>query len=709
MAGEGKNQVASSLLDLQPTAVLEFFQIFPDPVTEAGKRLNFHGGTLFGDVITWQGVQYIPAAMESDGFETFGDKRLARPKIRISNKNNQITRLLQLHSDLVNAEVVRKKTFVRYLDDVNFDGGNPFGTANADAEISSETWVMGQKLQENKVFVEFELNSPLDLETFDVNYRSIIAKYCYWQYRGEGCRYEGLPIEKSDGEGFTDPTGGVVVPVYRSFSQDPLVGGTDISSFFTNPDAEYAINRAYQKGDVVIVTNNKISIQPYQGYVTDEPVKLKTVYVCVSGNSGEAPENNPTYWQQDGCTKKLGACRKRFNETEELGFYLNSSVTSGFNYLNFSGTNTLENADGFADDVLGRAGIFYSNKAEITGIFTATGEWTVAGWVNANNLSSEVAGILSTTKNTGNNGGLYDFLNITFRSGAQAMQNELKVPGNVGAFYRSDVDVKFEALNRPEEVVVGPLDINVDGFEVRNDAETLDFGSALSPTWYFYAITNEGKGTLNPDWEDPSYGTRLRAYVGNGPLLNKTEIPRNRFFKNQEARDSDGFIPQHFMLGGIPYNTGSGHASMNGELGPWAIWNRSLNDEEIDFLYKDIENPKETPEEQRINFVPRPFHECTGQRTGVTGIVNGSGLIGWWDMTTGDPLNKGGIDGGYTGLVDKSENNYFLTGSGFYNTGQHSFVELDVLQKIKNPSSPYPRFGGYPGTDGFGYGQGVQA
>ena len=148
---------------------------------------------------------------------------------------------------------------------------------------------------------------------------------------------------------------------------------------------------------------------------------------------------------------------------------------------------------------------------------------------------------------------------------------------------------------------------------------------------------------------------------------------------------------------------------MNGELGPWAIWNRSLNDEEIDFLYKDIENPKETPEEQRINFVPRPFHECTGQRTGVTGIVNGSGLIGWWDMTTGDPLNKGGIDGGYTGLVDKSENNYFLTGSGFYSTGQHPFVELDVLQKIKNPSSPYPRFGGYPGTDGFAYGQGVQA
>jgi hypothetical protein len=71
-------------------------------------------------------------------------------------------------------------------------------------------------------------------------------------------------------------------------------------------------------------------------------------------------------------------------------------------------------------------------------------------------------------------------------------------------------------------------------------------------------------------------------------------------------------------------------------------------------------------------------------------------------MTTGD------LGGGLTGLVDKSENNYFLTGSGFYGTGEIPYVELDVLQRVENPSSPYPRFGGYPGTDGFGYGEGSQ-
>ena len=700
MAGEGKNQVASSLLDLQPTAVLEFFQIFPDPLNFGTNRVNFHGGTLFGGVVTWQGLEYIPTALESDGWETHGDTTLARPTLRISNENYQITRLLQNYKDLVNAQVVRKKAFVKNLDDVNFDSGNPFGTANPEAEISSETWLIGQKLQENKVFVEFELNSPLDLESFDVNYRSIVAKYCYWQYRGEGCRYEGLPIERDDGELFTDPSGKTVVPNYRHLATDPLAGGHGAAGFFNDPYTQYNINREYEQGDITILENNKISIPPYRGHVTDPKIKLKTVYVCVSGNSGQYPEGNPTYWQKDGCTKKLGSCRKRFNEIENLGFYQNATVATGFKYLSLSGTNVLENSDGFANDGTdgSRAGMFYSNKAAITGVFTPSGQWTIAGWVLPTNLSSEVAGIFSTTKNTGNNGHLYDFLNITMKSGQftspDLNQNDAAVPHGMGGFYRQNIEPDFVALNQP--IPADPDDI----FPILNDASVMDLG-AINDTWYFYAISNYGTASVGmPPYESTADGTNLNAFVGNGPNLNKLAFHQRqggvKLFKNEDDRSANGYVPSHFMLGAIPYNTGSGHASMNGKLGPWMLWNRALDDEEIDFLYKDIENPPATA--APVNQVPRPFEDCTGLRTGITGVVNGTGLIGWWDMTTGD------LGGGLTGLVDKSENNYFLTGSGFYNTGEISFLELDVLQTIKNPSTPYPRFGGFPGTDGFGYG-----
>ena len=170
MAEEGKNKVASSLLDLQPTAVLDFYKIYPDRVNIPTLFIGFHGGALFNKSVIWQGIQYLPLAIEAEGFDILGDGTLARPKIRVANENAIVTNLLQNYNDLVNAKVIRKRVFARYLDDVNFDGGNPFGLADPKAEISEDEWIMGRKTQESKVFVEFELNSPLDLETFNVNY-----------------------------------------------------------------------------------------------------------------------------------------------------------------------------------------------------------------------------------------------------------------------------------------------------------------------------------------------------------------------------------------------------------------------------------------------------------------------------------------------------------------------------------------------------------
>lgn len=721
MAGEGKNQVASSLLDLQPTAALEFFQIFPDPLNFGTNRINFHGGTLFGGVITWQGIEYIPTALEGAGWETYGDKRLARPTLRISNENNQITRLLQNYQDLVNAHVVRKRAFVKNLDDVNFGGGNPFGTANPEAEISSETWLMGQKLQENKVFVEFELNSPLDLESFDVNYRSITAKHCYWQYRGEGCRYVGLPIERADGELFTDPTGEHVVPIFRHQATDPMLGGHGAENFFDDPYAQYNINRAYEKGDITVLDNNKVLIPPYGADLAHESVKLKTVYVCVNANSGQYPEGNPSYWQKDGCTKKLGACRKRFNDIENLGFYGEGSRISGFRYISLSGTSQLENEDGLPDT--SRAGMFYSRRQDLTGklISNVAGpngvrqQWTIAGWAQANTTQSEVAGVFSTTRNTGNNGHLYDWLNVGVRSGASNPDHNTQ---QMGGFYRQNVEDEFVALNFPYNPA--------DGLPVNLDASVMDLG-AVNGNWYFYAIKSDGTASVGPPaYENSGDGTNISAFVGSGPKLEKLAFlqPRGgpKLFKNEDSRRhhlpygtelASGYLPTCFMLGAIPYGTGSGLASMNGKLGPWMFWDRALDDDEIDFLYKDIDPPANST--NPITQVPRPFEDCTGLRAAITGIVEGVGLVAWWDMQTAPFGSEGALQ-----LLDRSENNHRLYGSGFplpngldsqdvhyhsaYNTGELTYTEHHILQQIKNPTSPYPRFGGYPGTDGFGYG-----
>ena len=167
-------------------------------------------------------------------------------------------------------KVIRKKVQVKFLDDSNFEGGNPFGAADPKAELANETWVMGRKTQESKIFVEFELNSPLDLENFSVNSRNVVGKFCGWQYRGEGCRYEGFPIERDDGSPFTDADGNSVVPKY---SGPPPV------NFLESSYAEWNGSKNYDKGEVVWVASPSIQIPPLprdfaENSTTKCPLKL---------------------------------------------------------------------------------------------------------------------------------------------------------------------------------------------------------------------------------------------------------------------------------------------------------------------------------------------------------------------------------------------------------------------------------------------------
>lgn len=300
--GQGQNKIASSLLDIQPTAVLEFFRLYPDTVVKPDVFIPIHGGSVFGDNVVWQGIEYIPVPVEGEGFEINGNGQLSRPKLRIANKDYLISSLLQNNFDFKNAKIVRKRTFLKYLDDVNFDGGNPFGPQDYTAEISNETFLIGQKIAENKVYVEFELTSPLDLENFEVTHRQILAKYCYWSYRGHGCNYYEEPIERENAYNFTDADGGKVIP-------DAPTDG-----FLTNSNYLWSPETTYNKKNIVYLENPKI-------YINKNPLDnngyfgpLRTWYVCVAdGIMNKNPQSNPTYWQKDGCSKKISSCKKRFD------------------------------------------------------------------------------------------------------------------------------------------------------------------------------------------------------------------------------------------------------------------------------------------------------------------------------------------------------------------------------------------------------------
>jgi hypothetical protein len=113
---------------------------------------------------------------------------------------------------------------------------------------------------------------------------------------------------------------------------------------------------------------------------------MKTWYVCVSGNSGQRPENNPTYWQKDGCNKKLSACKKRFLDGAHEG-YVSADLDIEKDYIQFSGLGVTGQGEV-------ASGYFRSNDPSLTGFFT--GDFTIAMYLEPEGGEGTVARYLDT-------------------------------------------------------------------------------------------------------------------------------------------------------------------------------------------------------------------------------------------------------------------------------------------------------------------------
>tara|TARA_Y100000004_G_scaffold194498_1_gene259256 strand:+ start:1774 stop:3987 length:2214 start_codon:yes stop_codon:yes gene_type:complete len=733
MAAEGKNKVAQSLVDMQPTAILELFRIYPDRVNLPTLYLGFHGGSNFEKSITWQGVDYLPLAIECEGFDILGDGKLARPKIKIANRNNLVTNFLQNYKDLINAKIVRKKVQVKFLDDSNFDGGNPFGSADAKAELASETWIMGRKTQESKVFVEFELNSPLDLENFSVNSRNVVAKYCGFQYRGEGCRYAGFPIERDDASPFVDADNKAVVPVYNG--PPPL-------SFLESNYAKWNPTSGYSKGDIVWVESPTINVPPLSENPNDTTkYPLKTVYVAVTGdgstvNSGQPPANNPSYWQKDGCSKRLSACQKRFTQRSDLTFVGGNIVNKSFPAVKISGKN--RNGSAYRGD---NTGFFHTNEPNITGILT--GEFTLMGWAHVTTNSSWKAGLFATSQADYGVFPAARYLNIyseprftnwSFGGGglvATTLGYEIS-PRTDGRSSRRTI-YNMTSLNKLQNMQGNSEVENWNQYIVTHRKDNYAAGEGPNAL-----INGEGvdqitqmdfylNGELKEEQNRVRVGSNRAANRDNHILGNFGSLAQRYAIAWNDAGADRKLFPTCFMIGGQEYfgtNSTQGYEAgqvssincINGHIGTWALWNRVLTDQEIAFLRHTPLTSDDAP--NTIPQVPRLYSECTGRMSTLTGgtgwsevggltsddqalLYGANSLVAWWDGTTG---NIGSVTHPTGGLMDVHKYGYHLTGSGSFEQVSKSYFEGDATI-VKNPTPRNPRFGGFPGTDGFSYGR----
>jgi len=182
----------ASLLDLEPDTIIELYEL--DLGEEQGIYRFHPGKNNLKDILLRDdfGVlhTYYSLPIEATDFDIKGDGTLPRPKLIIANPQGLLSDAIKRRGDLIGNTIVRKRIFLKFLDHENFPNNlNPFAIPDPEARFDDDIFKVNRKTQENKFYIEFELASPLELEDINVPARVMLADYCPWQYRGQGCLY----------------------------------------------------------------------------------------------------------------------------------------------------------------------------------------------------------------------------------------------------------------------------------------------------------------------------------------------------------------------------------------------------------------------------------------------------------------------------------------------------------------------------------------
>jgi lambda family phage minor tail protein L len=180
--------INTEIQSLSPSAIVELFEL--DATSIGGPLVYWHNGVNeLGSDVVWQGNTYTRLPVEANGFEKSSNGTIPRPTLRIANVTGVISATARAYDDLIGAQVTRRKTFVKYLDAVNFASGNPLADPNA--AFQDDIWIVDRKASENGIFIEFELAAIFDLAGVKLPRRQFVQNICGWAYRSAECSYSG--------------------------------------------------------------------------------------------------------------------------------------------------------------------------------------------------------------------------------------------------------------------------------------------------------------------------------------------------------------------------------------------------------------------------------------------------------------------------------------------------------------------------------------
>ena len=203
-AAELQAPTVSQLQALTTDNLIVLYELDTTPI--GGTEVyRFHDGTsaLDGNIV-WDGETYVKFPIEASGFERTGSGSLPRPKLVVANVDGLIGQAARSLGGFEGARLRRIRTFLRYIDAVNFPGGvNP--TADPNQYIERDSWYVARRTSENRIFIEYELAASFDLTGVKLPRRQIIQNVCTWRYRSPECGYAGGPVATITDAPTSDP------------------------------------------------------------------------------------------------------------------------------------------------------------------------------------------------------------------------------------------------------------------------------------------------------------------------------------------------------------------------------------------------------------------------------------------------------------------------------------------------------------------------
>jgi lambda family phage minor tail protein L len=188
--------IAQDITKLEVSGIIEFIVL--DTTTVGGAIYYFVNSTnALSQSVVWQGRTYLPFPIQATGFELQGSGPMPRPKLTASNVLSLIGVLIRDYQRLEGCKVTRKRTLIKYLDAINFPGAvNP--TADPAAQYPDDIYYIDRVASRNKMQVQWDLASPMDLAGVQLPRRQIHSRLCTWAYRSSECGYTGGAVAKAD-------------------------------------------------------------------------------------------------------------------------------------------------------------------------------------------------------------------------------------------------------------------------------------------------------------------------------------------------------------------------------------------------------------------------------------------------------------------------------------------------------------------------------